>query len=111
MGGLFGGGTARAIAGTIGDALLSWSGAHPLFWPAIQQQRQALFEDALRRRRAAGTAGPAPPPVQADTSEGDATGTATPSAFSLDRFPYFGPVLGQLGSPQPTPPVRGRFGL
>lgn len=45
------GGAGRAIAGSIGDALLQQSGMRPIYQPAMQQQRAAQLEQLAYQRK------------------------------------------------------------
>ena len=50
--GFFGqGGVGRGIAGSIGDVLLQYNGAAPIYAPAMQQQRQQKFAEAQYERK------------------------------------------------------------
>lgn len=46
------GGTGRAIAGYIGDALLQQSGMQPIYQPAVRDQREAMARAEEQRRKA-----------------------------------------------------------
>ena len=53
-GGFFGkGGAGRAIAGTVGDALLQQGGMAPVYAPQMQFQQQMAFRQAEEQRRRA----------------------------------------------------------
>ena len=53
-GGFFGeGGTGRAIAGSLGDALMQMGGMRPIYGPTMQQRRQQAYEQQQREAQRA----------------------------------------------------------